>query len=231
MKPYYSKDGIEIYHGDCLEVMAGMEEGSFDAVVTDPPYGISYNHDPKYQNKHKESHRSNLDSVARDDIPFDPSPWIGKPFIMWGANFYASRLPDLCVWLCWDKVLKNDLNLRIAECEFAASNCIRRPRVFRALWSGAYRVEERGEYYHPTQKPVALMKWCISLPGVPKSGTILDPFMGSGTTLVAAKQLGRKATGIELEEKYCEIAVKRIEAWESGVPLKQAENGQGGLFA
>ena len=156
-----------------------------------------------------ESHRLQTASVFGDDRPFDPQPWIRYPFILWGANNYASRLPDLRAWLCWDKVTKNGLNLRIAECEFAASNCDIRPRVFRFMWSGAFREDERGDNFHPTQKPVALMRWCLSLPGLP-SGTVLDPFMGSGPTLIAAALEGRRAIGIEIEERYCEIAAKRL---------------------
>ena len=74
------------------------------------------------------------------------------------------------------------------------------------MWSGGYRDSERGTSFHPCQKPVALMRWCLSF----CDGTILDPFMGSGTTLRAAKDLGRQAIGIEIEEKYCEIAANRL---------------------
>lgn len=207
LSPYWSGDGVEIYHGDCREIAPLL---SWDCVLSDPPYGISYNHDPDYQSKHVESHRGNKDLVFGDDEPFDPSLWTDVPFILWGANNYASRLPDLRVWLCWDKVTRNGLNLRIAEGEFAASNCVGRTQIFRHLWSGGYRATERGEFYHPTQKPLSLMKWCLGLSGFPKSGLILDPFLGSGTTLVAARDCGRKAIGIEIEERYCEIAAKRL---------------------
>ena len=207
MKPYYEQDGITIFHGDCREIAASLE---YAVVVSDPPYGISYNEEDEPQAKHIEMNRRQLTTVRGDSGPFDPSPWIDRPFILWGGNCYASRLPDCRVWLCWDKVTRNGLDgMRIAECEFAATNCVGRSRVFRYMWAGAYREGERGDSFHPTQKAIALMLWCIRLPGVP-AGTILDPFMGSGTTLVAAKLEGRKAIGIEIEERYCEIAVNRL---------------------
>ena len=207
IEPYYDEDGIVIYHGDCREVAPSLD---YSVVISDPPYGINYNGAGAVgQMKHVASHRCQTDSVMGDDCPFDPLPWISGPFLLWGANNFSSRLPDLICFLCWDKVTRNGLRLRIAECEFAATNCVKRPRVFRHMWSGAFRDSERGEKYHPTQKPVALMSWCIGLPGVP-GGVILDPFMGAGPTLVAAKDLGRRAIGIEIEERYCEIAAKRI---------------------
>ena len=208
MKPYYEQDGITIYHGDCREIAPAL---SYAVVVSDPPYGINYNGEDEPQAKHLPAHRRQVAAVANDAEPFDPSPWTQGPFMLWGANNYASRLPDPTSWFCWDKVTRNDLNLRIAECEFAASNCVKRPRVFRHLWSGGYRAvgDDHDQFLHPTQKPIALMSWCMALPGVPE-GVVLDPFMGSGTTLVAAKNLGRKAIGIEIEERYCEIAVKRL---------------------
>ena len=146
--------------------------------------------------------------VEGDAGPFDPSPLIDRPAILWGANHYASRLPDSKGWVFWDKATRNGLDLKQAEVEFAWTNCISRPRGFRHMWSGAYRDSERGERYHPTQKPVALMLWCI---GLMPDGVILDPYLGSGPTLRAAKDLGRRAIGIEIEEKYCEIAANRMQ--------------------
>ncbi len=214
-KPYYAEAGITIYHGDCRDILPHLPK--VDLVLTDPPYGIAYNSDG--QSKHQESHRGNTDLVFGDDKPFDPKPFLKWPAILWGANCYSSKLPDKPAWLAWDKVLKNGLGVRIGEMELAWANCISRAVVFRHLWSGAYRESEAGQYLHPTQKPIALMAWCLTRPGVPH-GLVLDPFMGSGTTLVAAKNLGRKAIGIEIEEKYCAIAVDRL---RQGILLTGAE--------
>jgi site-specific DNA-methyltransferase (adenine-specific) len=208
VKPYYEADGVVIYHGDSRLFAPALR---FSAVVSDPPYGIAYNHEDEPQAKHLPARRRQVAPVTNDAEPFDPAPWIEQPAILWGANCYADRLPASPKWLVWDKVTRNDLNLRIAECEMAWTNCVGRSRVFRHLWSGGYRAtgDDHDQFLHPTQKPVALMQWCIGLPGVP-DGVILDPFMGSGTTLVAAKNLGRRAIGIEIEERYCEIAAKRL---------------------
>jgi DNA modification methylase len=109
----------------------------------------------------------------------------------------------------WDK--RND-GVDFSNCELAWANFPRAVRVFRWRWNGCLQEDMRNKEkrLHPTQKPLAVINWCIMLS--PKSETIFDPFMGSGTTLVAAKQLGRRAIGIELERKYCRIAVERLEA-------------------
>lgn len=203
MTPYYDDGQSKIYHGDCRELLADLR---FDAIVSDPPYGISYDpSDDKFESK------TGLAAVAGDDGPFDPAFLLAYnvPTVLWGGNCFASRLPDHPGWLAWDKATRNGLNLRIAECEFAWTNCISRTRVFRHLWSGAYRASEQGSFLHPTQKPVALMCWVLGLVTTPGQ-TVVDPYMGSGPTLRAAKNLGRKAIGIELEERYCEIAAKRL---------------------
>lgn len=206
MKPYYQDDAVTIYHGDCAEIAPSLKWG---LLLTDPPYGIAYNREQVPQSKHLPALRGQVLPVHGDDGEFDPSPWILGKAILWGANCYASRLPSPAVWIAWDKVTRNNLQLRIGEAEFAWTNCVGRTRVFRHLWSGGYRASDtdRLEFVHPTQKPVALMRWCIRL--VPDANVILDPFMGSGTTLRAAKDLGRKAIGIEIEERYCEIAARR----------------------
>lgn len=201
MKPYYSDALVTIYHGDCREVLPKLD---FDAVLADPPYGISL--DTSARSWWLPDHAP----VVGDSTPFDPS-WLlalNKPMILWGANHYASRLPDARGWLAWDKATRDGLDLKQAELEFAWSNCITRPRMLRHMWSGAFRDSERGTRYHPTQKPVDLMGWCIS--HLPVSARcIADPYTGSGPTLIAAKNMGRRAIGIEIEERYCEIAAER----------------------
>ena len=202
MIPYYDEGGITIYHGDCREVLPTIQDAC-EVVVADPPYGI------------------NLDTgggrpggtaypkIYGDDEPFDPAHLLALelPTVLWGANHYASRLPESKGWIAWDKVKRNDIDQKQAEMELAWTNFLARPRVFRHMWMGGYRDSERGELYHPTQKPIALMAWLINL--LP-AGTIIDPYLGSGPVLVAAKAMGRRAIGIEMSEHYCEIAARRL---------------------
>ena len=126
--------------------------------------------------------------------------------MLFGGNYFADRLPTASGWIVWDKMRPEDLDQATAE--LAWTNFVKGVRVFRFLWNGMIRASDE-MLQHPTQKPVALMTWILSLRWTPP-GTVLDPFMGSGTTLVAAKQLGRRAIGIEIEEKYCEIAIERL---------------------
>jgi DNA modification methylase len=216
MKPYYEHAGITIYHGDANEVARGLQ---WDALIADPPYGIDYDGNSRRFTRNASSWWDNADNskvrnggrVRGDTKPFDPLPWLDGPAILWGANHYADKLPTSGGWLVWDKRLgAEDMAEKgwpLSEAELAWSNVRGSVRVFRNLWSGLLRDSEKGEHYHPTQKPVRLMTWCM---GFLPEGLVLDPFMGSGTTLVAAKNLGRKAIGIEIEERYCEIAAKRL---------------------
>lgn len=146
--------------------------------------------------------------VIGDDKQFDPSFLLNfnKPTILWGANYFCTKLPISSGWLVWDKERSDDLDQ--STCELAWTNCVKGVRRLRWLWNGALRASHE-ELVHPTQKAEAVMKWCIALSQT--TGTVLDPYMGGGTTLVAAKHLNRKAIGIELEEKYCEIAAKRLQ--------------------
>jgi site-specific DNA-methyltransferase (adenine-specific) len=201
MKPYYEHGGITIYHGDCREVLPTLEK--VDLVLTDPPYGIGYDRNKKH--KGSVAHGT----VYGDDKPFDPAFLLDmKNLILWGANCYASRLPDSATWLAWHKTFTDNSSGQTADFELAWTNCVKRSRLYSHLWAGCYRATEPGQFFHPTQKPIALMTWCLQL--VPQAKRIIDPFMGSGSTLVAAKNLGRFCTGIEIEERYCEIAAKRL---------------------
>ncbi len=182
-----------LYLGDCLEIMPTL--GPFDAVVTDPPYGIGIT-------------RSNRLAVSRgmgggcwDDTPADLS-WMDKektPAIVWGGNYFD--LPPHRAPLVWDK---NNSGRDFADVEIAWTNLdmVARRFVFRPM-------NMDGGKQHPTQKPVDLMRWCLGF--IPDAKTILDPFMGSGTTGVACAKMGRKFTGIEMDEGYFDIACRRIE--------------------
>ena len=205
MKPYYDDgNGIQIYHGDCREILPTL--GPVDLVLTDPPYGI--HHPTDYRNRGRSGIAECRDypPVFGDDHSPDLAFLLKFPCVLWGANHYADKLSPSAGWLVWDKERPDDLDQ--ATCELAWTNYVKGVRRFRWLWHGCMRAD-RDPLQHPTQKPVALMRWCLSLQWTPQ-GTILDPFMGSGTTLVAAKELHRRAIGCEIEEAYCEIAANRL---------------------
>ncbi len=191
--------------GDCREVMPGL--GRVDAVVTDPPYGIGYVHGAE---KRKFASAHNERPIIGDDMPFNPDPWLQWPCILWGANHFASRLPGGGRWLVWDKrdgVGFNDQS----DIEIGwISGPRRADRIVSHLWSGWTKASERGvPRQHPTQKPIVVMEWCLGF--LPDARTILDPFMGSGTTIVACQKLGRAGIGIEIDPEYFDIACRRVE--------------------
>jgi site-specific DNA-methyltransferase (adenine-specific) len=202
-------DGVELYLGDYREVLPML--GKVDAVVTDPPYGIGFEKGAGGNGAQPKARRRDYGKIVGDDQPFDPRLWLGWPCILWGANHYSSRLPH-GRWLAWNKL--GDLKPwdSFSDVEFAWQNTRAADRIFSLLWKGLCQGEKLngGLRGHPTQKPIGLMEWCIEhLPA--NVETILDPFMGSGSTGVAAVNLGRKFIGIEIEPKYFEIACKRIQ--------------------
>lgn len=194
--------GATIYLGDCREIMPLL--GKVDAVVTDPPYGIGWK-TPVSPKRPKSGW-----TVTGDDSAFDPSGLLKWPCILWGANHYADKLPGAAGWLVWDKrhgMPSNDQS----DCELAFCNVGGSARIFRKTWNGGGSLlAENGpaRAIHPTQKPVELMKWCLGF--LPNAETILDPFMGSGTTGVACVRLGRKFIGIEIEPQYFDLACQRV---------------------
>jgi DNA modification methylase len=210
MNPYYSEDGITIYHGDCREILPTFPDKSFDLVLTDPPYGIGESNEKNLSRvrlaKPKNYGTYDWDKDVVSQSLIDSAVTLGVYACVWGGNYYS--MPPSPCWLIWDKLNgKNDF----ADCEIAWTNYGRAVRLRRHLWNGMLRKDSE-DRHHPTQKPLQIITWAVGLS--PQSDSILDPFMGSGTTLVAAKQLGRKAVGIEIEEKYCEIAVKRLAQME-----------------
>lgn len=200
-----------LYQGDCLEVMPTL--GEFDACVTDPPYGIGLNTDnSRFSGGHAASvARRGAGSadgrpILNDDKAFDPSALIGvaKTKIIWGWNNYPDKLPrGAC--LVWIKRNDEAFGSFLSDAELAWMSKGHGVYCRRDLSNNAIANDRQ----HPTQKPVALMAWCLGF--LPNAETILDPFMGSGTTGVACVNLGRKFTGIELDPGYFDIACRRIE--------------------
>jgi DNA modification methylase len=192
-------EGVTLYLGDCREILPTL--GKVDAVVTDPPYGIGM--DGGKVGK-AEYDKFDWDKTTADEA-VAAARKIARAQIIFGGNYY--ELPPSGHWLIWDK--QNDPTT-FADFEMAWTNLGKSSRMVRHLWSGPY-MKVKEARFHPTQKPSDVMKWCIEqLPN--DCHTILDPFMGSGTTGVAAVKLGRKFIGIEIEPKYFDIACKRIQA-------------------
>jgi len=184
----------------------------FDAVVTDPPYGIGYTRGAGGNGCHSlgKQGRRHERPIIGDDASFNPQPFFFAPCIMFGADHFAARLPTGGMFHVWDKDPRGKLEWdSYSDAELIWTSWTGKRRVFRYLWKGLCQ-EGRGEKrHHPTAKPVALMEWCLGF--VPDAKTILDPFMGSGTTGVACQKLGRQFIGIEIDADYFDIACKRIE--------------------
>jgi len=200
VKPYYedTRAGITIYKGDCREILPSLPP--VDLVLTDPPYGIGADsHQGPAKHGWKQYGKVGWDLAKPERWVIEMAISKGRHGIVWGGNYF--ELPPKMGWLVWDK---GQRDFSLADCELAWTTENRAARVFD--YSRAKAIQDGKE--HPTQKPVELMRWCMTL--FEDCKTILDPFTGSGTTLRAAKDLGRKAIGIEIEEKYCEIAAKRL---------------------
>jgi site-specific DNA-methyltransferase (adenine-specific) len=208
-----------------------IDLASVDAVVTDPPYGIGYVHGGGGRSVwyHGVPGRPIFGDGERGKLAdFDPCPWLDRPCVLWGANHFAARLPRSGSWLAWDKVDGKAFGDSFADCEFAwcSEKSIKR-NIFRYLWKGlacVKRDEPSGRKsgsprgLHPTQKPVMLMRWCIRLLKLPPNSLILDPYMGSGTTGLAAMAEGHRFFGIEIDARYLPIAARRIERPHAAVP-------------
>ena len=215
VKPYYldERAGIVIYNADCREVLPLLADKSVDLVLTDPPYGVGWNCDyernwtrsPKQRGGTTKSYPSFEGNVGQ----FDPTQLLllfeKSRIILWGANNFLQYLRPGAL-LIWDKRFPISGKAVRADAECAWMNHGYGCYIKSHYEQGFLRPE--GSSYHPTQKPTLLMRWCMGF--APAAKTVLDPFLGSGTTLVACKQLGRRGIGIEIEEKYCEIAAKRL---------------------
>ena len=195
-----------LYLGDCLEILPTL--GKVDACVTDPPYGIGESNEKNLSRGNK-ARPTDYGHYEWDNSPASAQQ-IGamrscsRHQIIFGGNYF--ELPPTSCWLVWDK---QNGETDFADCELAWTNLSKAVRRVYWRWNGMIR-KGHEERFHPTQKPVGVMEWCITQLPDPAE-TILDPFMGSGTTGVACAKLGRKFIGIEINEQYFDIACRRIE--------------------
>lgn len=209
--------------GDCLTLMRELPDGAFDYIVTDPPYGIGES-DRKNVSRGNRGFGGSKLSAPIAAVEYAAFNWdkqkispehiaeirrVSRHQVIFGGNYYADLLPASSSWIVWDKINSGDF----ADCELAWTSHKKAVRQFRYMWNGMLKQlpEQR---YHPTQKPLALMKWVIEN-YTDEGSTVLDPFCGSGTTLVACAQMGRRGTGYEINADYVTIAQRRIEAAQS----------------
>jgi DNA modification methylase len=205
-QPYYQDDHVTLYHGDSLEILPAL---TFDIMVTDPPYGIGY--------EIGGFPGSQVFAAIKGDDSIDLMAWaLTQPFrsVIFGAEHAAPYVDINSTWHVWDKreTIEAD-NILGTPFELCVTSWKCERQIFRCLHAGSVnadrKIARQGRRVHPTQKPVVLMRKIIELWTDPDD-VILDPFAGSGSTLRAAKDLGRHAIGIEIEEQYCEAIVSRL---------------------
>jgi site-specific DNA-methyltransferase (adenine-specific) len=197
------------------DAVARLMDGQKADMLTDPPYGIDINMNiGRLKGQPKKFEEKNWDKSVPD---FFYLLELFENKIIWGGNYFADRLPVTKDWLCWSKKTKG---LDFAEFELAWTNTGKNARILEHHWSGEKKL-------HPTMKPVPVIAWCLEYL---HSKNIFDPFLGSGSTMVASHQLNRKCYGMELDPKYCQVIVDRmlkldptLEVKRNGLPYKTAE--------
>ncbi len=222
MTPYYEREDIKIFHCDNRE----LEVGGVVLLLADPQYGIGY----------KSTHNSfvrpdrgpwnvatrdeDFEPIRGDDEPFDPTPFLVYPRVaLFGGNYFADKLPPAKCWIVWDKKLGNPD--QGADAELVWTNFPKPTRIFSHLWRGICRAGEEnvanGPKLGPHQKPIGLLRRIIQYSDT--EGVVYDSHIGTGSTLCAAFDLDRPAVGCDIEEKWCDIAARRIECRERKAPL------------
>lgn len=200
--------------GDCLEVMKALPDASIDLVLTDPPYGIGIARTntlsvPGLSTAKRTFAPKEWDNKIPAKEIFDEIRRVSKNQIIFGGNYFAHLLPPTQCWLVWWK--KDGLPRgSFADCELAWTSFKRPALVYNSRWHGFIRDSKEPRVAHPTQKALDVIKWAIEEFTEP-GDTILDPFLGSGTTAIAAQALGRNCTGIEIDPDYLELARRRIQ--------------------
>ena len=218
---------VTLYLGDCLDVLPSLT--GVDALVSDPPYGMRYKPGAflgtkKGTLKCATGHAQNRfsEKIIGDHQDFDPEHLLKYPVaVICGAHHFSHRMPQSRGWIVWDKKPNDYPKNDFSDVDLIWTTADKPQRIFRWLWAGALRQNgQNTKHLHPTEKPIELMAWAMEYADVPQGGTVLDPYMGSGSTIIAALLTGRKAIGIEMDAGHYATALERI----------KAELAQGDLF-
>lgn len=213
--------GDSTNRADVDRLMGGAKA---DMVFTDPPYGVPVLTDFGLGKRGKvQVDGKTFAPVIGNEQEYDPSPLFlfGCPVLTWGANHYAHRLPHNGKWLIWDKREDKIPTRTQADCEIAWFSEYGAARIFRHYWDGMLKASERGESrVHPTQKPIALATWCFDETDAGRA--IVDPYLGSGTTVIACEQSERSCYGMEISPIYCDVIVRRWEAFTGETASREA---------
>jgi site-specific DNA-methyltransferase (adenine-specific) len=200
-------EGVTLYLGDCRDILPTLSK--VDAVVTDPPYGMKRGGRwvAGVNGNSAGLRTTNYDvQIEGDNHPFDPSSWLSFPkVVLFGCNHFSDKLPRGTT-LVWIKRKDEAFGTFLSDAELAWIN-----HGYGVYCRRSFPQASASNRHHPTEKPVEIMSWSIQRAKIPAQATILDPFMGSGTTGVAAVKLGRKFIGIEIEPRYFDVACRRIE--------------------
>jgi len=213
MKPYYKDDWVTIYNGDCLEVMKEFKDKYFDLCLTDPPYGVK--RDKGFGGSMgfggcgkpiaRRIYNDDWDSDRPNKEYFKEIIRVSNQVLIFGGNYFADILPQGTHWIVWDKL---NTMPTFGDCELIWTN-LNRKSIKKLVWEYNGLLGKEDNRYHPTQKPIKLLHDLIEKYSK-ETDVIFDPFLGSGTTARACKDLGRKCIGIEISKEYCDIAVQRL---------------------
>ena len=207
---YFETENGILYCGDCLEIMKKFPENSVDLVITDPPYGIKADKGVGgYGIGRYSRYEGNWDQKRPSKEVFDNILRVGRDFLIFGANYFSDLLPQMTHWIFWDKKGCYPFKNPYSDGELIGTSFSRKNTKKVVYIQQGFISQEKTKRFHPTQKPVKLIEMLL-LEYSKENWLILDPFLGSGTTAVAAERLKRRWIGIEIEEKYCQIAKERI---------------------
>jgi site-specific DNA-methyltransferase (adenine-specific) len=233
--PFYQSPRATIYCGDSREIMPLLT--GVQAVVSDPPYGINYKKGASVIGNGFANAGYSKKPIFGDDKPFDPEPIFrafgklrggGKtamPIVLCGGDHYASRLPDGGTFYCWDKACGSGSATTFADAEYIWSNRKNPRMIFHHIWQGCVRMGEDNSNTtyrkHPSLKPVELMLWLLETCRIGVGHTVIDPYMGVGTTGVACLRTGRRFIGCEIDPEYCALAADRLASEQAAFTTDQ----------